>query len=96
MRPGFWAHEADRSDCVNVKEMTFRQKGAGTGMLLLWKQHLADQQRHVWRMPPLRQDISANRLTAVPWSRYWHHCQELMWSKVGRLPGLQKLGNCQN
>ncbi|HEV7520451.1 MAG TPA: TraR/DksA family transcriptional regulator [Candidatus Angelobacter sp.] len=75
----FGRDEGDRATASLSKEMTFRQKAQERGLLLLVEAALGRINNGTFgECLHCGQDISANRLTAVPWSRYCITCQELI------------------
>ncbi len=77
--PGFWARRMRPRDCVAVKGNDFPAKGTGTRPAAAGGSRAGpDQQGTFGECLHCGQDISANRLTAVPWSRYCITCQELI------------------
>ncbi|MGZ4841719.1 MAG: TraR/DksA family transcriptional regulator [Candidatus Angelobacter sp.] len=75
----FGRDEGDRATASLSKEMTFRQKAQERGLLLLVEAALSRIKSGTFgECLHCGQDISINRLTAVPWSRYCITCQELI------------------
>ena len=75
----FGRDEGDRATASLSKEMTFRQKAQDRGLLLLVEAALSRiSQGTFGDCLNCGQEIGANRLTAVPWSRYCITCQELI------------------
>lgn len=75
----FGRDEADRATASLSKEMTFRQQAQERGLLMLVEAALGRINNGTFgECLNCGQDISANRLTAVPWSRYCITCQELI------------------
>ncbi len=75
----FGRDEGDRATASLSKEMTFRQKAQERGLLLLVEAALSRiSQGTFGDCLNCGQEIGANRLTAVPWSRYCITCQELI------------------
>jgi DnaK suppressor protein len=75
----FGRDEGDRANASISKEMTFRQKAQEQGLLTLVEAALSRIQGGTFgECPNCGQEIGANRLNAVPWSRYCIACQELI------------------
>jgi DnaK suppressor protein len=75
----FGRDEADRATASMSREMTFQQKAQGRGLLMLVDAALVRIRSGTFgECLNCGQEISANRLTAVPWSRYCITCQELI------------------
>jgi DnaK suppressor protein len=75
----FGRDEADRATASLSKEMTFRQQAQERGLLMLVEAALGRiNNRAFGECLHCGQEISANRLNAVPWSRYCITCQELI------------------
>ena len=75
----FGRDEGDRATASLSKEMTFRQKAQERGLLLLVEAALSRINDGTFgECLNCGQEIGANRLTAVPWSRYCITCQELI------------------
>ena len=91
----FGRDEGDRATASLSKEMTFRQKAQERGLLQLVEAAIGRINGGTFgECLHCGQDISVNRLTAVPWSRYCITCQELIVEQgEGELP---RLGNWQN
>jgi DnaK suppressor protein len=75
----FGRDEGDRATASLSKEMTFRQKAQERGLLQLVEAAIGRINGGTFgECLHCGQDISVNRLTAVPWSRYCITCQELI------------------
>jgi DnaK suppressor protein len=75
----FGRDEGDRATASLSKEMTFRQKAQERGLLQLVEAALSRINGGTFgECLNCGQEIGANRLTAVPWSRYCITCQELI------------------
>jgi DnaK suppressor protein len=75
----FGRDEADRAAASMSREMTFQQKAQERGLLMLVEAALARVRSGTFgECLHCGQEISPNRLTAVPWSRYCITCQELI------------------
>ena len=75
----FGRDEGDRATASLSKEMTFRQKAQERGLLTLVEAALSRINGGTFgECLNCGQEIGANRLTAVPWSRYCITCQELI------------------
>jgi DnaK suppressor protein len=75
----FGRDEGDRATASLSKEMTFRQKAQERGLLMLVEAALSRINGGTFgECLNCGQEIGANRLTAVPWSRYCITCQELI------------------
>lgn len=75
----FGRDEADRATASMSREMTFQQKAQERGLLMLVEAALARIRSGTFgECLHCGQEISPNRLTAVPWSRYCITCQELI------------------
>jgi DnaK suppressor protein len=75
----FGRDEGDRAIASQSKEMTFRQKAQERGLLLLVEAALSRISSGTFGdCLNCGQEIGANRLNAVPWSRYCITCQELI------------------
>lgn len=75
----FGRDEGDRATASLSKEMTFRQKAQERGLLQLVEAAIGRINSGTFgECLHCGQDISINRLTAVPWSRYCITCQELI------------------
>ncbi|HEX4602932.1 MAG TPA: TraR/DksA family transcriptional regulator [Candidatus Angelobacter sp.] len=75
----FGRDEGDRAIASLSKEMTFRQKALDRGLLTLVEAAISRVNNGTYgECLNCGQEIGANRLTAVPWSRYCITCQELI------------------
>jgi len=75
----FGRDEGDRATASLSKEMTFRQKAQERGLLMLVEAAIGRMNNGTFgECLNCGQEISVNRLTAVPWSRYCITCQELI------------------
>src|SRR6476659_274690 len=75
----FVRDEGDRATASLSKEMSFRQKAQERGLLMLVEAALGRVNNGTFgECLNCGQEIGANRLTAVPWSRYCITCQELI------------------
>jgi len=75
----FGRDEGDRATASLSKEMAFRQKAQERGLLQLVEAAIGRINNGTFgECLHCGQDISVNRLTAVPWSRYCITCQELI------------------
>ena len=75
----FGRDEADRATASMSREMTFQQKAQERGLLMLVDAALGRiRSGSFGECLNCGQEIGANRLTAVPWSRYCITCQELI------------------
>jgi DnaK suppressor protein len=75
----FGRDEGDRANASLSKEMSFRQKAQEQGLLMLVEAALGRVSNGTFgECLNCGQEIGANRLTAVPWSRYCITCQELI------------------
>ena len=75
----FGRDEGDRATASLSKEMTFRQKAQERGLLMLVEAALGRVNQGTFgECLNCGQEIGANRLNAVPWSRYCITCQELI------------------
>jgi DnaK suppressor protein len=75
----FGRDEGDRANFSQSKEMAFRQKAHERGLLLLVEGALSRLDGgNFGTCLNCEQEISINRLNAVPWSRYCITCQELI------------------
>ncbi|MBZ5505941.1 MAG: TraR/DksA family transcriptional regulator [Acidobacteriia bacterium] len=75
----FGRDEGDRATASLSKEMVFRQKAQERGLLMLVDAALGRiSQGTFGECLNCGQEIGANRLNAVPWSRYCITCQELI------------------
>jgi DnaK suppressor protein len=75
----FGRDEGDRATASLSKEMSFRQKAQERGLLMLVEAALGRVSNGTFgECLNCGQEIGANRLTAVPWSRYCITCQELI------------------
>jgi DnaK suppressor protein len=75
----FGRDEGDRATASLSKEMTFRQQAQERGLLMLVEAALSRiSSGSFGECLNCGQEIGANRLTAVPWSRYCITCQELI------------------
>jgi RNA polymerase-binding transcription factor len=75
----FGRDEGDRATASISKEMSFRQKAQERGLLQLVEAAIGRINNGTYgECLHCGQDISVNRLTAVPWSRYCITCQELI------------------
>ena len=75
----FGRDEGDRATASLSKEMTFRQQAQERGLLMLVDAALGRiSQGTFGECLNCGQEIGANRLNAVPWSRYCITCQELI------------------
>jgi DnaK suppressor protein len=75
----FGRDEGDRATASLSKEMSFRQKAQERGLLMLVEAALGRVNNGTFgECLNCGQEIGANRLTAVPWSRYCITCQELI------------------
>ena len=71
--------EGDRATASISREMTFRQKSQESGLLTLVEAALSRIKVGTFGdCPNCGKEIGANRLNAVPWSRYCITCQELI------------------
>jgi len=71
--------EADRATASLSKEMTFRQQAQERGLLMLVEAAIGRVNNGTFgECLNCGQEIGANRLNAVPWSRYCITCQELI------------------
>jgi DnaK suppressor protein len=78
----FGGDEADQAMASQSKEWTFRQNAQERGLLILVEAALSRIGDHSFgECLNCGQEISANRLKAVPWSRYCITCQELIAEK---------------
>ena len=75
----FGRDEADRATASLSKEMTFRQQAQERGLLMLVEAAIGRINNGTFgECLNCGQEIGANRLNAVPWSRYCITCQELI------------------
>jgi DnaK suppressor protein len=75
----FGRDEGDRANFSQSKEMAFRQRAQERGLLMLVEGALSRISSGSFGIClNCEQDISINRLNAVPWSRYCITCQELI------------------
>src|SRR5262247_4001711 len=75
----FGRDEGDRANFSQSKEMAFRQKAQERGLLILVEGALSRiRDGSFGSCLNCEQEISINRLNAVPWSRYCITCQELI------------------
>src|SRR5580765_4872689 len=75
----FGRDEGDRAIASLSKEMTFRQQAQERGLLMLVEAALSRVNNGTYgECLNCGQEIGANRLNAVPWSRYCITCQELI------------------
>src|ERR1700704_6061358 len=75
----FGRDEGDRATASLSKEMIFRQKAQERGLLMMVEAALGRiSQGTFGECLNCGQEIGANRLNAVPWSRYCITCQELI------------------
>jgi DnaK suppressor protein len=75
----FGRDEGDRATASLSKEMSFRQKAQERGLLQLVEAAIGRINNGTFgECLHCGQEISVNRLTAVPWSRYCITCQELI------------------
>jgi DnaK suppressor protein len=78
----FGRDEGDRANFSQSKEMAFRQRAQERGLLMLVEGALSRISSGSFGIClNCEQDISINRLNAVPWSRYCITCQELIAEK---------------
>jgi RNA polymerase-binding transcription factor len=78
----FGRDEGDRANFSQSKEMAFRQRAQERGLLMLVEAALSRISSGSFGIClNCEQDISINRLNAVPWSRYCITCQELIAEK---------------
>ena len=78
----FGRDEGDRANFSQSKEMAFRQRAQERGLLMLVEAALSRiSSGSFGTCMNCEQDISINRLNAVPWSRYCITCQELIAEK---------------
>jgi DnaK suppressor protein len=74
--------EADRATASQSKEMSLRQKETERGLLLLVEAAISRINDGTFgNCLNCEQEISPNRLKAVPWSRYCITCQELIMER---------------
>ncbi|HLK54763.1 MAG TPA: TraR/DksA family transcriptional regulator [Candidatus Angelobacter sp.] len=75
----FGRDEGDRATASISREMTFQQKAQYRGLLMMVEAALGRiNQGTFGDCLNCGQEISAKRLSAVPWSRYCITCQELI------------------
>ena len=75
----FGRDEGDRANFSQSKEMAFRQKAQERGLLMLVETALSRiEDGSFGNCLNCGQEITINRLNAVPWSRYCITCQELV------------------
>jgi DnaK suppressor protein len=75
----FGRDEGDRANFSQSKEMAFRQKAQDRGLLVQVEAALGRIESGTFgECMNCEQEISLNRLNAVPWSRYCITCQELI------------------
>jgi DnaK suppressor protein len=75
----FGRDEGDRANSSQSKEMAFRQKAQERGLLMLVEAALSRIENGSFgTCLSCEQEISLNRLNAMPWSRYCIICQELI------------------
>ncbi len=75
----FGRDEGDRATASISREMTFQQKAQYRGLLMLVEAAMGRiNQGTFGDCLNCGQEISAKRLSAVPWSRYCITCQELI------------------
>ncbi len=75
----FGRDEGDRATASISREMTFQQKAQYRGLLMLVEAALGRINHGTFGdCLNCGQEISAKRLSAVPWSRYCITCQELI------------------
>ena len=75
----FGRDEGDRATASISREMNFQQKAQNRGLLMLVEAALGRVHNGTFGdCLNCGQEISAKRLTAVPWSRYCITCQELI------------------
>ncbi|HMC29861.1 MAG TPA: TraR/DksA family transcriptional regulator [Candidatus Angelobacter sp.] len=75
----FGRDEGDRANFSQSKEMAFRQKAQERGLLMLVETALSRiEDGSFGNCLNCGQEITINRLNAVPWSRYCITCQELI------------------
>lgn len=78
----FGRDEGDRANFSQSKEMAFLQRAQERGLLALVEAALARiRDGSFGSCVNCEQEISLNRLNAVPWSRYCITCQELIVEK---------------
>lgn len=78
----FGRDEGDRANFSQSKEMAFRQKAQERGLLILVEGALSRiRDGSFGSCLNCEQEISLNRLNAVPWSRYCITCQELIMER---------------
>ncbi|HZS27233.1 MAG TPA: TraR/DksA family transcriptional regulator [Candidatus Angelobacter sp.] len=78
----FGRDEGDRANFSQSKEMAFLQRAQERGLLALVEAALARiRDGSFGSCLNCEQEISLNRLNAVPWSRYCITCQELIVEK---------------
>lgn len=78
----FGRDEGDRANFSQSKEMAFRQKAQDRGLLMLVEAALSRIEEGSFGIClNCGQEITLNRLNAVPWSRYCITCQELIMER---------------
>ena len=78
----FGRDEGDRANFSQSKEMAFRQRAQERGLLMLVEAALSRiGDGSFGSCLNCEQQITLNRLNAVPWSRYCITCQELIMEK---------------
>jgi DnaK suppressor protein len=78
----FGRDEGDRANFSQSKEMAFLQRAQERGLLALVEAALSRiRDGSFGSCLNCEQEISLNRLNAVPWSRYCITCQELIVEK---------------
>lgn len=78
----FGRDEGDRANFSQSKEMAFRQKAQERGLLMMVEAALSRiEDGSFGSCIHCGQEITLNRLNAVPWSRYCITCQELIMER---------------
>lgn len=78
----FGRDEGDRANASQSKEMTFLQAAQARGLISLIEGALGRISNGTFgECLNCGQEISQNRLTAVPWSRYCITCQEMIMER---------------
>ncbi len=78
----FGGDEGDRANFSQSKEMAFLQRAQERGLLALVEAAIGRIREGTFgNCLNCEQEISLNRLNAVPWSRYCITCQELIVEK---------------
>ena len=78
----FGRDEGDRANFSQSKEMAFRQKAQERGLLMMVEAAISRiEDGSFGTCINCGNDITINRLNAVPWSRYCITCQEMIMER---------------